>query len=182
MVDLLLRVVEPLDEPLHDVAEVVLILTAQHAYQVDDLLHKCWILEVDALNESNENVLISVNQIGLEILEKHDIPIYDDFSCISLFFVYHDYILVSSEFVLELFENVLEVILVLHNVQNQLEHLFVYFLDQILKLPFLAINQYDFNNIGKLLLEHLVEKCLLLLHDELVLVRQVLSSFIEDLL
>ena len=94
---------------------------------------------------------------------------------------YH-WIFISAELVFELLEYVFKIVFVFHDVKDKLQHLFVDLLYQVLELLSLTVNQNDFDYVWKLFFEHFIQKRFLLLHDILVLLRQILSRFFQHLL
>ena len=49
-------------------------------------LDKITVLEIDGVDYFDVNVLILINQLGIKIPKKHNIPIYDNFAGICLIF------------------------------------------------------------------------------------------------
>lgn len=62
---------------------------------------------------------------------------------------------VALEFISQLVQDVVEVVLVLHDVEHELQQLLVDFLDEALELLSLDVDEDDLDDVGELLLVHL---------------------------
>lgn len=129
LVYFLFRVVEALDEPAHDLPEVLLIFGTQHANQIDDLLDQLWELEVYRTDQRQKDILIVVNQFVVEVFEEDDVPVNYNLlggrmalvelykkqirSKSRMFSTYH-WVLVNLEFILKFLQDILKVALFLH--------------------------------------------------------------------
>lgn len=134
LVDLLLGVVESLDQPSHDLPEVLFVFGAEHADQIYDLLNKLWKLEVNRADERQKDVLVVVNEFVVEVFEKHDVPVHDDFLGGRMALVLlqktqiklqqrqstYNWVFVNFELILKFLEYIFEVALFLHDFQHQL--------------------------------------------------------------
>ena len=123
---------EPLNQPLHHVSEVLLILDGEHADEVDDFLDQSRELKVDVFYQSHENVFVVVYEVVVEVLEEDDVPVDYDLLGVGLVDECH-LILVAPKLILELLENILKVVFVFHDFEDQAEDFFVDFLHQVLE-------------------------------------------------
>jgi nitrate reductase NapAB chaperone NapD len=165
---------KPLDEPFHDVSEILLVLGAKHANEVNDLLDQLRELEVDVLDQSDEYIFVVVDELVIEVLEQNYVPVNHNFSgvCVTLRLYW---VLVSSELILKLLEYVLKVILVFDDLENNLNHFLVDFLDQVRELRLLPLRVYqnDLDDIRKLVLVHVTKEFPLLVLQLLFFAAQI---------
>ena len=82
-------------------------------------------------------------------------------------------VLVNPKLILELLEDVLEVVLVLHDVQHYLLHLLVQLVHLVLELLALTVNQDDLDDVWEVLLVDYLHELLLLVQHGLLVFGQV---------
>ena len=78
-------------------------------------------------------------------------------------------VLINPKLILELLEDILEVILVLHDVQHYLLHLLVQLVHLVLELLALAVDQDDLDDVWEVLLVDYLHELLLLVQHGLLL-------------
>ena len=71
--------------------------------------------------------------------------------------------LIALEFISQFIENVVKVVLVLHDVEHELHKLLINLVDQSLQRLPLNVNQNDLNDVWELLVVHFLHKLLLIL-------------------
>ena len=68
----------------HDVPEVCFVLHGEHADELYLELDEVAVIEVDVVYHLDVDVLVLVNEIGVEVLEQHDVPVHDDLPRVGL--------------------------------------------------------------------------------------------------
>ena len=174
LIDFFLRVVESLNEPLHDFPEVILVFDREHANEIDNLLHESWKLKVNILNQRYKNVLIIVNQVGIKVFKQNNIPVDNNFTSLCLIGVQNLVLFVASKLILKLLQYILEVILIFHYFKHKLNNAIVDVLYDFLNFRALTIYKDNLNDLWELLLKHDIEELLLLTFNHLVFFREIL--------
>ena len=115
--------------------------------------------------------MVVVDELCIEVLEKLDVPVDHDDPCVVLFrrvlpqSVPSVTYLFAAELVPELVQDVVEVILVLHDRQHQLQHQRVDVVHHVLELPLLGVDQDDLDHLWELLLKHIFHEVPLVSFD-----------------
>jgi hypothetical protein len=66
------------------VPEVGLILHREHADELYLELDEVAVVEVDVVDHLDVDVLVLVDQVGVKVLEQHDVPVHHDFPRVGL--------------------------------------------------------------------------------------------------
>ena len=70
--------VNPIAHLPHDFAEILLILLAEHANQVNLMLEELPKIEIDVLDDSHIYVLVIFDKFGVKVAEQLDVPLDND--------------------------------------------------------------------------------------------------------
>lgn len=64
--------------------EVCFVLDGEHADELYLELDEVAVVEVDVVDHLDVDVLVLVDEVGVEVLEQHDVPVDDDLSRVGL--------------------------------------------------------------------------------------------------
>ena len=64
--------------------EVGFVLDGEHADELYLELDEVAVIEIDVVYHLNVDVLVLVNEVGVEVLEQHDVPVHHDFPRVGL--------------------------------------------------------------------------------------------------
>ena len=78
--------------------EVGLILHREHAYELYLELDEVAVVEVDVVDHLDVDVLVLVDEVGVEVLEQHDVPVDDDLSRVGLVLLFVWYLCGKRKF------------------------------------------------------------------------------------
>ena len=162
---------EAIDQLGHDLTRIVAILSRHHAHKQHNALNQTRVFKVQVDDKALEDVLMLLNQIFAELLEKLCVPLDDSllfFSALSLHFVI---------LFLEPVEDILELILVSQYLNDSPKESSVNILDQALAIDVINLlgvfqTQDRGDYVRKLFCIHLSEQLISRLVE---IVRLVLS-------
>ena len=143
-IDLRLLLVDSLDHCLHVLSEVVLLLVREHAHQIDLLLHQLFVLEIDRVDLLGIDIHVGVDQ-RVEVVEQHDEPLDYNHLGVGLGLLIQVFRL-GQLILLQLLDDVVEVLLVFHDVEDYFLHLVVDLVDHVFVIVLSDEDNDDFDD------------------------------------
>ena len=78
--------------------EVCFVLHGEHADELYLELDEVAVVEVDVVDHLDVDVLVLVDEVGVEVLEQHDVPVDDDLSRVGLVLLFVWYLCRKRKF------------------------------------------------------------------------------------